>query len=115
MKTKPNSKKIIKQRGRAQTRHIHDKRHCGGALFTVLKKAAEIGYKLGKDEVQEYGCKGNHWQLKQHLGKYDLIMQTMPFLLGYSQKGQSKQGTGDVRTCQCRSINAVSKMALNLF
>ena len=51
MKNKPNSKKSIKQGGRAQTGHKHDKRQCGGALFTVLKKEAKIRYKLRKDEV----------------------------------------------------------------
>ena len=58
MRNKPNSKKKIKRRGGAQTRRKH-KRQCGGALFTVLKNAAKIGYTLGKDKrYKRKGAKG---------------------------------------------------------
>ena len=37
----------------------HDKRQRGGALLTVLKNAAKIGYKLGKDKrYKRMGAKG---------------------------------------------------------
>ena len=59
MKNKPNSKKRSKQRGRARNRRKHDKRQRGGALLTVLKNAAKIGYKLGKDKrYKRMGAKG---------------------------------------------------------
>ena len=58
MKNKPNGKKKVKQRGEARTRRKR-KRQCGGALFTVLKNAAKIGYKLGKDKrYKRMGAKG---------------------------------------------------------
>ena len=58
MKNKPNSKKKIKRRGGARTRR-KNKRQCGGALFTVLKNAAKIGYTLGKDKrYKRMGPKG---------------------------------------------------------
>ena len=50
MKNKPKTKKRRKQRGGARTRRKHDKRQRGGALLTVLKNAAKIGYRLGKDK-----------------------------------------------------------------
>ena len=34
-----------------------------------------------------------------HRGKYDSITQTTTFLGGYSERGQSEQETGNVRTC----------------
>ena len=49
MKNKPKGKKKIKRRGGARTRR-KQKRQCGGALFTVLKNAAKIGYKLQRDK-----------------------------------------------------------------
>ena len=59
MKNKSNSKKKIKRRGGARTRRKHNKRHYGGALLTVLKNAAKIGYKLGKDKrYKRMGAKG---------------------------------------------------------
>ena len=37
----------------------YNKRQRGGALFTVLKNAAKIGYKLGKDKrYKRMGAKG---------------------------------------------------------
>ena len=59
MKNKPNSKKRSKQRGRGRNRRKRDKRQRGGALLTVLKNAAKIGYKLGKDKrYKRMGAKG---------------------------------------------------------
>ena len=82
----------------------YNKRQRGGALLTVVKNAAKIGYKLGKAKrYKRMGAKGvtgscnRHRQL--HRGKYDSFTQTTPFLGGYSERGQSKQETEDVRTC----------------
>ena len=50
MKNKPKTKRRGRQRGRARARRKHDERQCGGALFTVLKNAVKIRYKLGKDK-----------------------------------------------------------------
>ena len=59
MKNKTKTKKITRQRGGARTRRNHDKRQRGGALLTVLKNAAKIGYKLGKDKrYKRMGAKG---------------------------------------------------------
>ena len=59
MKNKPKTKKRSRQRGGARTRHKHDKRQRGGALLTVLKNAAKIGYKVGKDKkYKRMGAKG---------------------------------------------------------
>ena len=59
MKNKPKTKKRCRQRGEARTRRKHDKRQRGGALLSVLKNAAKIGYKLGKDKrYKRMGAKG---------------------------------------------------------
>ena len=59
MKNKPKTKKRHRQRGGARPRRKHDKRQRGGALLTVLKNAAKIGYKLGKDKkYKRMGAKG---------------------------------------------------------
>ena len=59
MKHKPKTKKRRRQRGGARTQRKHDKRQRGGALLTVLKNAAKIGYKLGKDNrYKRMGAKG---------------------------------------------------------
>ena len=59
MKNKPKTKKRRRQRGGARTQRKHDKRQRGGALLTVLKNAAKIGYKLGKDKrYKRMGAKG---------------------------------------------------------
>ena len=59
MKNKPKAKKRSRQRGGARTQRKHDKRQRGVALFTVLKNAAKIGYKLGKDKrCKRMGAKG---------------------------------------------------------
>ena len=98
MKNKPNSKKKIKWRGGARTRRKHI-RQCGGALFTVLKNAAKIGYTLRgiREWVQRVSPVVTTDVL--HLGKYDSVMKTATFFGGYSPKGQSEQATRDVRTC----------------
>ena len=58
MKNKPKTRKT-RQRGGAWTRRKHDNRQRGGALLTVLKNAAKIGYKLGKDKwYKRMGAKG---------------------------------------------------------
>ena len=59
MKNKPKTRKRTRQRGGAWTRRKHDYRQRGGALLTVLKNAAKIGYKLGKDKkYKRMGAKG---------------------------------------------------------
>ena len=59
MKNKPKTKKRTRQRDGARTRGKHDKRQRGGALVTVLKNAAKIGYSLGKDKrYKRMGAKG---------------------------------------------------------
>ena len=59
MKNKPKTKKRSRQRSGTRTRRQHDKRKHGGALLTVLKNAAKIGYKLGKDKrYKRMGAKG---------------------------------------------------------
>ena len=59
MKNKPKTKKRSRQRGGTRTRRKHDKRQRGGALLTVLKNAAKIGYGLGKDKrYKRMGAKG---------------------------------------------------------
>ena len=59
MKNKPKTKERRRQRGGTRTRRKHDKRQRGGALLTVLKNAAKIGYKLGKDKrYKRMGAKG---------------------------------------------------------
>ena len=59
MKNKPKTKKRSRQRGGKRTRRKHDKRQRGGALLTVLKNAAKIGYSLGKDKrYKRIGAKG---------------------------------------------------------
>ena len=59
MKNKPKTKKRSRQRGGKRTRRKHDKRQRGGALLTVLKNAAKIGYSLGKDKrYKRMGAKG---------------------------------------------------------
>ena len=59
MKNKPKTKKRTRQRDGARTRRKHDKRQRGGALVTVLKNAANIGYSLGKDNrYKRMGAKG---------------------------------------------------------
>ena len=59
MKNKPKTKKRHRQRGGARPRRKNDKRQRGGALLTVLKNAAKIGYKLGKDKkYKRMGAKG---------------------------------------------------------
>ena len=59
MKNKPKTRKRTRQRGGARTRRKHDNRQRGSALLTVLKNAAKIGYKLGKDKrYKRMGAKG---------------------------------------------------------
>ena len=59
MKNKTKTNKRTRQRGGARTQRKHDKRQRGGALLTVLKNAAKIGYKLGKDKrYKSLGAKG---------------------------------------------------------
>ena len=59
MKNKPKTRKRTRQRGGARMRRKHDNRQHGGALLTVLKNAAKIGYKLGKDKrYKRMGAKG---------------------------------------------------------
>ena len=59
MKNKPKTKKRRRQRGGTRTRRKHAKRQRGGALLTVLKNAAKIGYRLGKDKrYKRMGAKG---------------------------------------------------------
>ena len=59
MKNKPKTKKRHRQRGGTRPRRKHDKRQRSGALLTVLKNAAKIGYKLGKDKrYKRMGAKG---------------------------------------------------------
>ena len=61
MKNKPKTKKRRRQRGGARTRRKHDKRQRGGALLTVLKNAAKIGYRLGKDKrYKRMGATGSY-------------------------------------------------------
>ena len=59
MKNKPKTKKRRRQQGGTRTRRKHAKRQRGGALLTVLKNAAKIGYSLGKDKrYKRMGAKG---------------------------------------------------------
>ena len=59
MKNKPKTKKRRRQRGGTRTRREHANRQRGGALLTVLKNAAKIGYRLGKDKrYKRMGAKG---------------------------------------------------------
>ena len=59
MKNKPKTKKRRRRQYGVRTRRKHDKIQRGGALLTVLKNAAKIGYKLGKDKrYKRMGAKG---------------------------------------------------------
>ena len=80
----------------------YNKRQRGGALFTVLKNAAKIGTSSERTNgIREWAQRVSQAVTTDVLqrGKYDSITQTTPFLGGYSQRGQSEQETGDVRTC----------------
>ena len=84
----------------------YNERQRGGALFTVLKNAAKIGTSSERTNgIREWAQRVSQAVTTDVLqrGKYDSITQTTPFLGGYSQRGQSEQATGDVRTCLCRS------------
>ena len=72
MKNKTNRKKKIKRRGRARARHKHEKQY-GGALFTVLKNAAKIGYKLEKDKgYKRMGAKGVTGSYNRHPAPWEV-------------------------------------------
>ena len=80
----------------------YNKRQRGGALLTVLKTHPRSGTSLERTRgIREWVQRVSQAVTTdvRHHGKYDSITQATPFLGGYSKRSQSKQETGDVRTC----------------